>query len=117
MLHLKLASSGQRLFCDGQEPLEPVEFSCELVDFLDQFGLDDDGHAKFFVELLQQLAPLELLYSPGVESKMFASVQDLLEDEVICWVNRVRGHLDSPFVGQPDVQLCWWESSVIVAPS
>jgi len=73
--------------------LEPVEFSCELVDFLDQFGLDDDGHAKFFIDLLQQLAPqLELLYSPGVESKMFASVQDLLEDEVICWVNRVRGH-------------------------
>ena len=52
---------GSASLCDGQEPLDPVEFSCELVDFLDQFGLDDDGHAEFFVELLQQLAPqLEL---------------------------------------------------------
>jgi len=36
--------------------LEPVEFSCELVDFLDQFGLDDDGHAKFFIDLLRDLS-------------------------------------------------------------
>jgi len=57
LLHLKLASSGQRLFCDGQEPLEPVEFSCELVDFLDQFGLDDDGHAKFFIDLPSTTRP------------------------------------------------------------